>query len=357
MKVRSYIPGENVDQVLDLRAEVWGADHPHTDPAFYKWLFQDTPIGPGSGIIVERNDRVVGFAGMHIRLARHGDTTIRVSHGLDFMVSPSLGGVLSGRVMVKIVHSHRDLAIEKGFDCNLNYPNDNSHKILVSKRFEYEPVFETDLYLRTVGPVTFKDSGMAKRIGSSVIGRAGALYAKARSATLRKSATIEQVTQFDARFDDHWERLWPDGRLRFMRDAQTLQWRYGAHPLHDYTILAALKDGEVAGYAVVTTREIMSTDALLICDLAVAGDDKGVNDVLLEGVAETAKRLGTPLIVAQAVRTHPSTRNLTRAGFLRVPHKANPKPFRLIAGQYSDRGAPVLDANAWSFSWGDMDVV
>ncbi len=354
---RIYHPGQDEDSILDLRARVWGSDHPHSSRAFYKWLFVDTPDGMGSGNIVERNGKPVGFAGLANRSAQIGKTRVRVAHGLDFMADPGLGGMLSGRVVLKIVNAHAKLAVKLGYDCSLNYPNDSSHKILISKKMKYQPVLNPDLYVCTVSAFTIKGRGIAKQIAPRIAGTLGGLYATIRSVGAGKTAEIQMVTKFDGRFDDHWGRLIGDNKLRFIRDARTLRWRYSENPLYQYSTLVALEAGAIVGFVVVSQRHLFGTDALLICDLCAVDGNRHTETALLDAVQSTAKSRDVSVIVAQALRASTTSLSLGRMGFVRTPQRVNPKLFRMVATKYTDLGAKVLEPDRWAFSWGDMDVV
>ncbi|MGB7240814.1 MAG: hypothetical protein WBC93_01850 [Sulfitobacter sp.] len=357
MVERIFIPGQDDEDVLDLRARVWGADHPHTSRAFYKWLFQDTPAGVGSGNIFERNGKVVGFAGIANRRAQLGQTQLKIAHGLDYMADPGLGGMLSGRIAHKVLITHAKHVKNLNYDCGLNYPNDNSYKMLITKRMTYSTVLEPSLFFRTVGAVAVKNKGLSRQIAPRLAGSLGGLYATARSIGRRRSAEILPAAEFDARFDDHWDRLTKDGKLRFYRDATTLNWRYAQNPLYEYQTLVALDAGAVAGFVVVSKRHLFGIDAMLICDLSVADGTRDTEHGLLDAVRSLAKRQGVRLIISQALRSSRTAQSLGRMGFLRVPQKINPKQFRMVAKSYTDVGVNGLKSDAWAFSWGDMDVI
>jgi hypothetical protein len=222
---------------------------------------------------------------------------------------------------------------------------------------KYNPVLTPDLYVRTVGAITFRGGGVAKRLAPQIAGTFGGLYAAARSIGATKSADVQVVADFDDRFDDHWARVTKDGKLRFLRDAKTLRWRYSDHPLYDYTTLVALNAGTVVGYAVLSKRHLFDTDALLICDLCAAGENPGVQNALLDAVRSQAKSQGAPLIVTQALCSSQTAQSLCRMGFVKVPPRVNPKQFRMVGSGYTNLGATALDPEQWAFSWGDMDVI
>ena len=357
MTMRIYTPGRDDSVILDLRARVWGADHPHTSPAFYKWLFQDTPSGPGTGVLDEKDGAALGFAGMTNRLARMGDQDVKIAHGLDFMVDPGLGGMLSGRVGVRVLNRHAKLADEISADVNLNYPNDNSLRMLTSSRVSYDHIFSPDLFVCPLGAPRVRDRGALAAPGIKLAGVAGGSYAALRGLGAGRGISVSRIETFDDRFDDHWERLCADGKLRFNRDRATLDWRYSAHPIYSYTKLIATRGEELLGYVILSKRDFAGLDALLVCDLGVAGNDARVAAALLAEAKQEAKAQKTRLLVSQAIDPSALSPLLRSAGFLKVPPRFNPKCFRMIAMAHTTPGQSAMTASHWAFGWGDMDVV
>jgi len=360
MSERVFIPGEDDEAVLLLRAKVWGADHRFTNAAYYKWLFHDTPDGPGAGIVSEKDGKVIGFAGLSHRKGQSGNNPIRIAHGLDFMVDPGLPGMLSGRVAIRVVHAHLKLVVARGFDCSLNYPNNNSHRMLVSKRAQFETVFEPDLYVRPLSAIRLSPDetpNAGKRAAVRLGAAFGAAYSGIRSIGASRDMQIDILDGFDERFDRLWPRLQADGKLRFTRDARTLNWRYFDHPVASYKVFAAIRNGDVEGYIVTCAREILGADARLICDFMVAGQQRDVQEALLSTAIDAARREGAELVATQMISHDGAMPALKRLGFVRVPARFNPKAFRMAAVRCSEKDDVIMQGANWSFRWGDMDVV
>lgn len=343
--------------VLALRAKVWGGDHPHTSPAFFKWLFQDSPDGAGGGIVSHHKGALVGFAGFANRSARMGTKRIRIGHGLDFMVDPELRGVLSGRVGVKVLSAHADLIKRRNFDLNMNYPNDNSHRMLVSKRVQYASVFAPSLYIRPFWQQSGRGQDAKSRIMNMGLG-AVSIYSNVCVLKRGKPAvSVEQGTVFSQEFNEMWERLCADQQLRFTRDAKTLSWRYSDHPIYDYIVFSALVGGVPEGYIVISPRQVMGRSTYLICDFNVIDNNRDISAALLSAVVEEGKKKQAHMIAAQGLSGSAFADAMLRTGFVKVPDRINPKAFRMIAKVETESGKIGLEAKNWSFRWGDMDVV
>ena len=361
MRLEVYDPLRHEAAVLALRANVWGATHPHTNAEFYRWLFRDTPDGKGSGIMAfNAADQLVGFAGISCRSGQYAGQAIKICHGLEFMVDPAVPKMRSGKLAGQILTAHRNLAGELGYDCAVNYPNSNSFRMIVSRFGGYDLVFEPELIIRPLWnwSVPKEETGNAlKRVTLTFGGKAASVYSSLRAAACKSPVEIRAVPRFDADFDRFWQRLTLDGRLHSTRDSRMLNWRYVDHPLYRYERLAAYRDGEVVGFIVVSPRQIMAVPALLVCDFAIPHDDPNVAEALVMAAVRLARAQKIGVIASQIVQSDRRRAMLLRCGFIPVPRRQNPKQFRLVARTFTPVGAPVNNAENWSFGWGDMDVV
>jgi hypothetical protein len=74
------------------------------------------------------------------------------------------------------------------------------------------------------------------------------------AAIRRPSAAVEPLEgPFDDRFDRLWQRVMPRYGAVGLRDAETLNWRYRAHPDTGYRTLFVADAGEIRGYLVLCT--------------------------------------------------------------------------------------------------------
>ena len=115
MEYRSYIPGDDDEAVLDLRAAVWGAEHPHNNPRFLHWLLADNPAGSGSGILMEDRGKLLGFAAILPRCVEIGGVVRTAAQCVDYMVHPGARATAGAfRIMAEWQRLARDLGFEFG---------------------------------------------------------------------------------------------------------------------------------------------------------------------------------------------------------------------------------------------------
>ncbi len=357
--IAQFRPGRDDQEVLDLRAEVWGANHPHTTNAFYAWLFGDDSCGAASGILVRRDEKLVCFAGLVPRLAQCKGKTIRVAHGLDFMASPNLHG-LSGLYAFKLVKAWLDHAREIGYDFAACYPNEQSIRLLISERLNWKIVASPNLLVLPTPSARF-DETPVKFIPKELVNVGGKIAAALLLLVLPMARWQEEIGPLDLDADAAaLDRLWQhadQSKCQFSRNAKVLQWRYGRHPVYDYRMLCRRKPGGLRGFIVTTHRKVMGVECVLVVDGVWEADDMETPQALLSAVYARARSEGIGIVGGLALKDTSFFTALTRARLIQVPAKLDPKPFHLVGFALSDAAKPYMAEGTWSTAWGDTDVV
>lgn len=365
VQIRDYRPGPDDDAVLSLRAAVWGVEHHHNKAAYFDWLYQRNPAGPGSGVLLTSGGTAVGFLGLTARQISYRGEKLRVAHGVDYMVDPKLRSGLSGPYAFRILARWVKTARISGYRFGMGFPNESSYRIVAHPKLRWNSVFSPSLMVRPLSNVRFHTSplkGMPAPLltmGSRMLAQFCTLAALGRRSRIPGRA-VETET-FDARFDTLWAEVSSDLGIATWRDSEYLNWRYTNHPLYSYYKFA-WQDGEkLFGFIVTSHREIFGIPTLLVVDVLALDTPCPITDaLLLEAIAQAA-RSGCQMVVALAVAPSPLYRALRRVGFQRVPHVVNPKPFVLYTHDlgYQDlqTALPLVnDPRGWHVCWGDMDV-
>ena len=357
--ISQFQPGRDDQEVLELRGDVWGKDHPHTDKAFYAWLFGDSCHGPPSGILVRRDGKLVCFAGLLPRAVRYNGAIVRVAHGLDFMASPNLQG-LSGLYAYKLVKAWLDHASRSAYDLAVCFPNEQSIRLLTSDKLKWTVIASPRLLVLPTTSLRFDESPV-RHLPKSLATMGGRLLAAVLLAGQSRPQAMDGVAPLDLSADAEaldalWQRV---GRRkgRFSREADVLQWRYGRHPIYDYRILSHWKEQAISGFMVTARRKVMGLESDLLVDGLWDDADTETPRALLAAVIARARRERTGIVGAIALPNTQFYATLRRAGLLTVPAKLDPKPFHLTAYPLTPLGETCMEPKAWHLSWGDTDVV
>lgn len=354
----AYRPGLDDDEVLDLRARVWGADHGHTSAAFFGWLFGRNPAGAASGVLLRRGGVLIGFAGLSPRIGFRNGQRIRIAHGLDFMVDPNAARGLAGAYALKVADRWARLAKEQGYAFGVNFPNANSYRLLTSRRLGWQRVLAPRLLLRPLPGLRLREglprwiSPTAAAFGGTVLAHALALRAKLGTAPGPCAGTPARAV---ADFDWLPAEMPAVKGLSFGRDRSYLTWRYRDHPVYRYTILARSEPGRGVSGLVVTPRTLFGVESALVVDLVGDGHVEAVVPLITRAVADAAAE-GARIVGGLACAGSPLDWALRRCGFLPVPAAVNPKPFYMVGLPLAAQEAAFADG-PWQFAWGDMDVV
>jgi hypothetical protein len=112
-------------------------------------------------------------------------------------------------------------------------------------------------------------------------------WRRLRAAACCRGLRVEEVTHFDAGFDELTQRTMAWTGFWCPHDAEFLNWRYLAHPTRSYLALAALDGCDPAGYCVLRTQGLTA----LLMEFA-ASEAGGAPRLLLQRALEAAREAG-----------------------------------------------------------------
>jgi len=127
--------------------------------------------------------------------------------------------------------------------------------------------------------------------------RAWQFQRKARDLTEQKGLAIEGPVQVDERFDTLWRAVEDRWRICLIRDSTFLKWRFEQHPVRDYKIWAARREGDLVGYAV---TDVLRRDGMArgrIVDMLAHPDVPEAAELLLFHAAAQLCSEGADMLV------------------------------------------------------------
>ena len=165
-------------------------------------------------------------------------------------------------------------------------------------------------------------------------------------------AAIEEIGQFDQRFDRFWETMSREAEIIHVRDAAYLNWRFARYPFAGIESFALVRENDILGLAVIHT----STDSdglrfVAILELLIPAGENTAFDQLLGEAVNRAVKAGAHTITARA-STPLWEERYTRRGF-----RLRRSPFSGVTYKNNSEFPEDLfaaDAN-WYVSLGDGD--
>ena len=358
MEYRIFRPGLDDSEVLRLRAAVWGKAHPHTDAAFFNWLYQQNPAGIGSGILMTDEGQTVGFAGLSPKKMECVGRTINVAHGLDYMVHPN---IRSGAGSYRVASAWVMHAREAGFQAGMVFPNDASIKVLTSRKIGFKAVFSPMLMVRLVSGFTAPAVNSSRlrsllaKAGGRTLATLNCLHAALRSVRDSDGHAFD-IGEFDASFDEFWERARDQQGISILKNAAYLNWRYNNHPIYRYTKIGWRRASELCGFVILSRRNLMDMDTMMIVDILTRDKSPRSMCSLIAEAVTHARQQGCSVVATLAIGGSEQYMALKKMGFIAIPKRFDPKSFTLAAVDFNEKYscAPI---DKWRFDWGYMDVV
>lgn len=359
MEYRTFVPGIDDAAVLKLRANVWGAEHPHTTPAFMRWQLKNTPAGAGAGMMMIDGAEVLGFAGLLPRQVQLDGESLTAAQCVDYMVHT---GARAGAGSFRIMSAWAQLARDLGFALGTGFPNANSREIVTRPRLGWREVFWPALMVRPLSGSAvpeFLSRRIPPRLARYGVGLLAALTGARADLSLRNPPGGEPfvIDRFDPRFDILWQRAQAAGYSGLRRDAAYLNWRFVQQPVYSYLRIGWASRGNVMGYAVASLRDVLDMPSMLVIDLLVEPEVEGIAEALLREVASRARIAGALLLASLAIGNSRMAGTLARAGFVTVPRRLNPKPFVMTTHDLGNLRPLTVSKDNWHFTWAEMDVV
>lgn len=162
---------------------------------------------------------------------------------------------------------------------------------------------------------------------------------------------VSEVREFDARFEDLYQRLAPELGMSIVRDLTYLRWRYLQHPDFTYKIGVVGDSSRLDGYAITRLGAFDDRVDQLLVDFLVPRGDLVTMRALLRWVSERAREEGAKQISVLIPSATPWFADLQRLGFYVRPTKYewtcshNRRPFE----------THVL-RKEWFYTLGDTDL-
>jgi len=166
---------------------------------------------------------------------------------------------------------------------------------------------------------------------------------------------IINVNSFDHRFDKFWKEVQNQHTFIIVKNAKYLNWRYFNKPNTKYSVLAAVREGDVDGFIVLTFDTYSMLKRGYIVDLLAKSED--VIDYLLRSALKYFAEEHVDLIICWTMEGHLLYNRLLKKGFVQDHFNSQ----KLICRINTDDS--VLKENLrkfvkeWYFMMGDSDII
>lgn len=316
--------------------------HRHVDAAYWRWKLRRRP-SPVENVwlAVDADGRAIfHYAGIPclLRLPA-GERPAMVA--VDALTDPGFRrrGLLTAGVAAAHAAWRR-----AGVALVLGLPNEQWGSRLAA--LDWRPLFELRWRLRPLRP----EALLARRLGLPIPAVLGDLWNGIWSRRRDPALAVDDVEPGEEELDALGEAGWAS----IVRRGGWLAWRYLSHPRYDYRVIAARRNGRLAGYLAYRWEEIEGRTVGFVAELAGRSSDPAARGALLGAASARLRDRGAEAVHALAVPGSELDRDLRRAGF--VFARGSFAVWCVPLADDLDLAA-LRDPRRWRLQGGDFDVI
>jgi predicted acetyltransferase len=315
LEFRQFNPGDEkaIERLFELSYER------RLPEGVWRWRFKDNPSSSSLIQLAWHGDKLVGHYAVTETVLEIQGHEVRTGLSGTTMTHPDYRGKGIFNVLATDTYARM---IESGMIMVWGFPNALSHEGFM-KGLGWKDIYEVPMF----------------RIDSSSI---------AQLCDGPDNDSVEEVEDFDSRFDDLWQKVKNGYPVISKRDSRYLRWRYLKNPDGHYRIITFSDKGNLKGYAVFKRYR----DELQVVDLLIAKNDIEIGESLMQfiithAVASDARSISLWLNV-----THPFHYALEKKGF----RPEGPVTYFGGLDIMSRFDSSLYDFRGWYFTMGDSDV-
>lgn len=337
--------------------ELWKAVYPENPYdrqqwlRWWHWMYRANPTGIGVICVAEHDGRIVGHAAEVPLMMKIGCENVLVGLGIDAMTHPEYR---RQGMYLAVVKARRTQGEARGIRATYAFPNKLSYPGQVKEL----SAFDIATMQKVVKPLNWRNamktqtkSSFLSTIGAAAGGLLDATFFRARKPPVLEGLTIAPVSRFDERIDELWKRVSSQYQVIVLRSKEYLNWRYAAVPDTDYLICLAEQAEAVAGYLVLSRKQVDQARIGIILD--VFAESEEIAQCLVSEAVTRCRQEKLDLIYGARMEGTSLAKTFRRSGFLPVPFV---KGMRVTGRSVSPSIAGQLqNPKNWFLQIGDSD--
>jgi hypothetical protein len=282
MQIRRY-SSEDVPQILGLVRAVYDENSYEKAVQRFKWQYEQNPKNASQGpiiLVLEDGGKIIGSIGAFAQELKLGDGYYPAYWVGDYMVHPDFRQLSHGLNLGKEIAAQPFLL--------MGFPTKKT--LGLWQRAGSTPLCQISEYSKTI-----KYSRKLKYIYRVL----DFLLCKNTN-----GIQIEEIKQFDERFDRSWEKISKDYKAIQVRDSAFLNWRFFQCPHLKYRAFAAVKNNEILGYIVLRDEIYKKKHIGHIVDIFFDVSKSNILKVLMNAGIAALRRAGCNTIKMVVPSSH-----------------------------------------------------
>jgi len=354
-KIRAYRDGDE-EGIMELWRAVY-SDRQFDGEKWlrlWQWMYKANPAGNGWIWLAEDKGRIVGqYAIVPVKM-KVGTKIILAAQSVDTMTHPDYRRQKMFETLAQKVYE--DAAADDVF-LIYGFPNQFSHPGVIN-RLSWFDVSNMQIMLKSLNwrnavklRVRNRLLQIALAIGADLV--FDELFWRAQKPPIIEGLNINQVTAFDERFDEFWNRICNQSQIMVVRNRDYLNWRYST-PDANYSIFTAEKDHRICGYIVLQHNIQEGMKISTVFDLMATPEE--IMHCLISRAIEESRQKGIDIIIYSSITNKAYHRILRRNGFMSLPFKKG-SYFTVYSSSSSISKEFLSNSQNWLVQTGDSDAI
>lgn len=345
LKLRKLERGDE-EGLVDIYRDVFNVE---LGVDYWRWKYYENPLGEHSMYVALDGERIVGEVGAILCRCKVGAEEMLASQIVDIVIRRDYQ---KGGPFFDLVKLAREDLIRKSVSFSYAVTIKKTYKIS-TRLLGYKALTPIKRFVKVIDPSPYLKTKMGAL--GSVIGGAGKVAMKmSHYGHLKESKQIEikEITSFDEKFDELWERESRNYEITTVRRSIYLNWRYIDSFLADYKVFAACTDNVINGFMVLSSDAKDGTRKGRIVDIFVEKDNVAAVGSLINKAIEYFYNDGCSVAVTWVPEQSWIAQLFAKGGF-----KVLDTPHDIVVSSYDDNLSYDQLANPqnWYFTMGDSD--
>ncbi len=334
------------DKLVEIYREVFGVE---LGVPYWQWKYLENPYGEPIMYVALDGARIVGEIGGILCQVKVGGREALALQIVDIVI---LAEYQKGGPFFKLEKLARQAERDEGVLLSYAISIKRTYKIS-TRILKFRGVSPIKRFIKVLDPSPYLKKKMGPMGG--IVGGAGKLglsVLRPGRLSVDRELKVIEITGFDKRFDDLWDRVGPGYNIAVVRSSEYLEWRYSRCPINDYKVFAAVAGERLDGYIICASYMQEGIKKGRIVDIFVEKGNMGSVGLLINRSIDFFREEGCAVAVTWGFESGWLSSIFQKANFA-----VKDTPHDLIARVESDLMDIdyLTDADNWHINMGDSD--
>ena len=304
--------------------ELWKAVYPGIkyEPEqwtrWWRWMYQENPAGKNKIWLAKHDDKIVGQSAIVPVMIKIGTEVVTGFQAIDTMTHPEYR---RQGIYETLARTSYDQAANEDIHIGFRFPNKTSHLIAITKLgwFDVAPrqFWVKPINWKNVVKHQIKNRFLSRLLATCTFSILNKAFLRARKTPTVEGVTIGEVSSFDDRINEFWNKISNQYQIILVRDKNYLNWRYVTVPDITYCKYIAEKAGEIHGYSVLRCRQEGNIKLGVIFDILAQSQE--IAHCLVSKAIQRFEYEKVDIVLCRMIANKTLCQAFRKNGFISIP--------------------------------------